>query len=421
MDPSREVVVTGMGIVSPIGVGKDAFWKSLREGRSGVGTIDRFKDIIEPKKFGGRILDFDPKEFVVPRKSLKVMSRDSQFAFAAAQMAWDDSGLIRGVVDPERFGVIFGADFIYLNEQELIEPFRSCIVDGEFQQPRWGTHAMSELYPLWLLKHLPNMPTCHIGISFDARGHNNTISHGDVSSLEALAEAVRVIQRRAADVMLIGGVGQRIHHTVIYGQKDDFMSHRHEDPAGASRPFDADRDGFVYGEGGAAYILESRRHAEARGAKILARVLSTASACEPVRRDRLQQGTAIVRTIQKAVADAGFTPHQIGHVNAHGVSTIHQDRIEARAICETLGEVPVTAPKSLFGNLGAGSGAVEMAASILSFETGEVPATLNYRTPDPECPVRVIHREPHRAKQRTAIILNQAPRGQAIAVVIAAP
>src|SRR5689334_23225935 len=108
MDPSREVVVTGMGIVSPIGVGKDAFWQSLREGRSGVGQIEHFKDIHEPKRFGGRIVDFDPKEFVVPRKSLKVMSRDSQFAFAAAQMAWDDSGLVRGVVDPERFGVIFG-------------------------------------------------------------------------------------------------------------------------------------------------------------------------------------------------------------------------------------------------------------------------------------------------------------------------
>lgn len=418
MEPAPEIVITGLGVVSPIGIGRDAYWNALIAGRSGVHLIDRYADTPLPVRFGGEVLDFDGKQYVTPRKSLKVMSREVQFGFAAGHMAWHDARLVAGAVDPERFGVVFGADMMYGEEPELADPYGSCLVGGKFDFSLWGQKAMDRIFPLWMLKYLPNMPACHIGISLDARGHNNTLAEGDVSSLDAVAEALRVFERGKHDVMIVGGVGQRINTTVWLWQRHDRMSHRHEDPAAASRPFDLDRDGFVYGEGAGALVLETRRHAIARGAPILARVLSTASACEPRRKDRPPQGTAIRRTITSALARAGLSPADIGHVNAHGSSDVDHDPIEAQAIRDTLADVPVTAPKSLFGNLGAGSGAVEMIASVLALQSDTVPASINYDAPDPACPVNVIHGEPLHSAKPAALVLNQAPMGQAVAVVI---
>jgi 3-oxoacyl-[acyl-carrier-protein] synthase II len=187
-------------MASPIGIGREAVWKSLIEGRSGVRAIKAFDTDPYPVRAGGRVVDFDPKLYVTPRKSLKVMSREIQFGFAAARLALEDAGITTGTVDPDRYGVVFGCDMIYTEGDEVAPAFRSCTTNGKFDFDRWGHNALSELFPLWLLKGLPNMPACHIAIVEDARGPNNSIVMSEASSLLALAEAVSVIERDWADV-----------------------------------------------------------------------------------------------------------------------------------------------------------------------------------------------------------------------------
>lgn len=420
MRPAREVVITGMGVVSPIGIGNAEFWDSLVSGRSGVRRLESFDPSGLPVQIGAEIRDFDPKAFVRPRKSLKVMSRDIQLGFAAADLAFADARLQAGSVAPERLGVIFGADLIYTDLEETRSTYQGCLVEGRFQFGRWGTVALAELFPLWLLKYLPNMPACHIGIAHDARGPNNSLAQGEVSGLAALLEAKRTIERGLADVIITGGTSaSRLHPTVLCFRGEAHQSHRNCDPAGASRPFDADRDGLVNGEGAAAFILESRQHALARGANILARVMGGASRFEPVMDGETLHGTAIRNAMLAALAEAQLQPGDIGHVNANGLATVEHDRIEAREIRRLLGDVPVFAPKSYFGNLGAGAGAVEMAASVQALVKNLIPPTLNYVHPDPLCPVEVVHSRPQPSGKPTALVQNFTIRGQAAAVILA--
>ena len=420
MAEQREIVVTGMGVVSPIGIGKEPFWASLCAGRSGIARLPFYDDPTLPMPIGGTVADFDPKRYVRPRKSLKVMSRDIQLGFAAADLACADAKLTEGVMNPERLGVILGADIIPCDLDELAATYQKCIVDGRFEFDRWGPAFKSELFPLWLLKYLPNMPACHIGIAQDARGPNNTITLGDVSTLSAVAEATRVLKRGQADAMIVGGVGGRVHPLAWPRVQVIGGSQHAGDPAKACRPFDAHRDGLVSSEGAGAFILETRQCAEARGAHVVARILGISAAFEPRYEGQPRQGTSIRRAILSALSAAGLKPADLGHVTAHGLGTIDDDRIEAQAIHDTLGDVPVTAPKSYFGYLGAASGALETVLSLMAIEQGQVPATLNYQCPDPQCPVNVIRGQPMPNRHPTALVLSHSANGQAVALVLAA-
>jgi 3-oxoacyl-[acyl-carrier-protein] synthase II len=418
MVPNQDIVVTGVGVISPIGIGKEPFWTALCEGRSGIRRLPLFDDPHLPSPFGGQVADFDPKQYVRPRKSLKIMSRDIQLGFAAADMACADAGLRESPLDPDRLGVMLGADMIPCELDELVGTYRSCIVDGRFDFRRWGQAFAAELFPLWMLKYLPNMPACHIGIAQDARGPNNTVTLGDVSTLSALSEAARVLKRGQADVIIAGGVGARIHPAIWVRHQVLGQSQYSGDPAAASRPFDALRDGVVSGEGAGVLILETQDHAQARGARVLARICGCAATFEPRRNGQPCQGTAIRHAILAALTAAGLKPAEIGFVAAHGLSTVDGDRIEAQAIRDTLGDVPVTAPKSYFGYLGAAAGALETALSVLAFQHGLVPPTLNYEHPDPQCPVNVIRGQPLPLRHPTALILSHSPHGQAVALVL---
>lgn len=417
----RDVVITGVGIVSPIGVGRDAVWEAVAAGKSGVRPLPHLASIGWLAPFGGEVAGFEPKELIQPRKSIKIMSREIQIGMAAAELAWQDAGLAEASLDPDRFGVIGAAGVLYCELEELRIPFLAWINQEDFDIHRWSRNAMGELYPLWMLKYLPNMPACHIGIRYDARGPNNTISQGDVSSLLAIAEAADVIRRDQADLVIVGGIGSRLNIT-------DAMWHRGAslstdgafEPSAVCRPFDAARSGMVYGEGAAQFVLESREHAERRGASLLARVAGAASRSESAAASRRPRGEAIGRAIRAALVSAGMTAGDVGHVNAHGNSTLEDDSAEAQAIHATLGDVPVTAPKSFFGNLGPGSGTVELAVSLLAMRHGVIPPTLNYQTPDPDCPVNVIT-EARPTDRPTFVALNHNPMGAAAAVVIAAP
>ncbi len=418
MGSPREVVVTGLGLASPLGLTRQAFWQSLIDGRSGIQPLPRFNREPFSVRIGGQVIDFDPKLYVTPRKSLKVMSREIQLGFTASQLALEDARIADGTVDAERFGVVFGADMMYTEGCEIEPAFLRCMHDGKFDFSRWGEAGMREMFPLWLLKYLPNMPACHVAIAHDARGPNNSIILGEASSLLAMTEAMRAIEDDRADVMIVGGTSCPIHARNWVFRDPQQYSRRYDEPGRAVRPFDADRDGQVPGEGAGAVVVESRQHAAARGVRPIARLVSHAStfgcpcAGAPTK-------TAIANSIRLALSKPGITASEIDHVNANGSGALVGDRVEAQAIAELLGDVPVTAPKSFFGNVIAGTGALEAAASLLAFEHGQIPVTLNYERRDPECPVNVVAGEPWPSTRPYVLLLNQSSTGQCVAVVLA--
>lgn len=416
-----EIVITGLGVVSPIGIGRKPFWESLCAGRSGVRRLSLFDPSGLTVQFGGEVKDFDPKPYLYSRKSLKVMARDIQLAVAAAKLAFDDAGLAPGNVDPDRLGVVLGADRICNPVADSEAPYRGCLVDGRFEYGRWGSAGLAASFPLSFLRVLPNMAACHVSIAHDARGPNNSIHQGEVSSLLAVQEAVRVIQRGMADVVMSGGSSSQmdpydwVRHCTMDG-----LSRRGDDPAAACRPFDADRDGQVRGEGAAVLVLERQSHALARGATVLARIIGWSSTCEPRIEGGVPSGSALARAIAGALGRTGLGPGDLGHVCAHGLSKIDEDRVEARAIAAAAPGVPVTAPASFFGNLGAAAGASHLAASVLGLACGKVPVTLNYQRPDPECPVEVVRGQALESAVPLGLALSWSPSGQAAAVVVGA-
>jgi 3-oxoacyl-[acyl-carrier-protein] synthase II len=391
---SRRAVISGIGVLSPLGLDLTSFWESLRGGRSGVRSIQAFDTSGLPVRFGGEIAGFDAKKYVVgksERKSLKIMARTIELAVAAAQLALDDGRVDKTKLDPSRFGVEFGAGLIASELEELGEAARASAncQPGVVDLDKWGKELGSTMPPLWMLKYLPNMLACHVSILHNAQGPNNSITQTDVSGLLALGEAVRIIGRDQADFFLVGAADSKINPLSMVRQSLFApLSRRNDSPAAACRPFDRDRDGLVLGEGVGVFVLEELEHARARGARIYAEVVGFGASF-----DRDRSGPGLARAIKAALAEAQITPEQVDHVNAQGYGTIEADQWEARAIDEVFGgcrePVPVFAPKSYFGSLGAGSSPVELAASLLALAHGLLPATLNYEHPDPACPVTV--------------------------------
>jgi 3-oxoacyl-[acyl-carrier-protein] synthase II len=204
MPQSREVVITGLGVVCPIGVGCAAYWAALEAGQSGVDWLPEMRGVESPFRYAARVKAFDPKQFVQPRKTIKVMCQEIQTAYAAAGMAMEQARLAKGAIDPDRLGIVLGSEMLYGDIEELREVYRHCTASGEFRVEQWGDFAFKDLFPLWMLKYLPNMAACHISIAHDARGPNNSIVEGGASSLLAIGEATAAIQRGHADVSRVG-------------------------------------------------------------------------------------------------------------------------------------------------------------------------------------------------------------------------
>jgi 3-oxoacyl-[acyl-carrier-protein] synthase II len=308
---------------------------------------------------------------------------------------------------------------IYCEPEELIAAFRACLDNGRCDFSQWGARAMPEMYPLWMLKYLPNMAACHIGIALDARGPNNTITLGDVSSLVAIAEAASVIERGWADVMIAGGASGRVNPGLWPFRNPALLSHRRDDPAGACRPFDTHRDGMVLGEGAAALVLEDRRHAEARRANIHAVLLGYGNTFQSPSGNFDESPDGLIRAMQQALQRSSLSAADIGHVNANGLSTPLHDRLEARAIRSVLGDVPVAALKSYFGNLASASKVVELVASLTTLDTGWIPPTRNLESIDPACPINLVHGESRASARRSALLISQAIQGQSMAMILA--
>ena len=422
MRPTSEVVITGVGVVSAVGIGQAAFWSSLTGARCGISELRRFDTSGLPFAMAAEIHDFDPKEYVRPRKSLKVMSRDIQLGVAAADLAMTHAAMGPEAFDPDRFGVVFAADPIRADVEEAGLGYRACVEEGRFIFERWADGAMGAANPLGMLKLLPNMLACHVSIIHDARAHNNTAYQGEISGILALGEAARVIERGHADCMIAGGASSRLNpsdwaRSSLYEE----LSGERDDPARACRPFDRARSGMVRGEGGAAFVLENRLHAEARGAEILARLAGTASSSEGAANGLSRRGDGLRRAIRNTLKASNIDPEALGCVSAHGDGTRRGDALEASVLRECVGQTPVTAFKSYFGNLYSAAGCMEAAATVLALSAGIVPHTLGHETRDAECDIAVIRDEPRLLRSPAALVCNRTALGQAAAAVFVAP
>ena len=409
----RRVVITGLGPVTPIGIGVTAFWDALLEKRCGIRRMQSFDPSRFDSQIGGEIDglnigDYVPKSY---RKAAKIMARDIMLAVAAAHLAIKDARLKtkclieRGEADGEpnlditRLGANIGAGLICADLGELTEALHGANEDGVFSFAKWGAEGMTNLTPLWLLKFLPNMLACHVTIVHDAQGPSNTITCGEASSHLAIGEAFRTITRGAADVCISGGAESKSNPMALLRQGlGGRLSRRNDAPEKACRPFAADRDGTVVSEGGGLVILEELEHARKRGARIYAELVGFGAghdaymASQPSRPHPEGRGAAVA--IRKALQNAGVSVDEIGLVAAFAAGLVEHDRSEAIALRTVLGnraaQVPAMAIKAGIGNNGAGSGAIDFIAAVLAVCHGTVPPAFNSMPLDPACGLNVV-------------------------------
>jgi 3-oxoacyl-[acyl-carrier-protein] synthase II len=426
------VVITGLGVISPIGNTLESFWESLVQRRSGVATLASASNdgpgpcAGEAREFTGHIDNFGPLEDGIKkaiRKGIKLMNRETQMAVAAAQHALGDSALMQHGPDPERIGVCFGAGFVSMLPEDFVAGVSTCTSgDAEFDFDRWGQEGLNQVAPLWLLKCLPNMPACHIAIYNDFRGPNNSITQRECAANLAIAEARNLIADGMADAMVVGATGTTLLafnrlHTLMEEDVADSTG----DPASACRPFDRTRTGAVIAEGAGAIVVERLECALDRGAQIYGEIVGAGSSCVVDRSYVPRCDRALANAMRMALRGARMSPDAIGHIHAHGLGTQRSDRYEAKAIRDVFGkrseQIPLVAAKSYMGNAGAGCGAIELVASLLALKHGTLFPVLNYREPDPDCPVAPVQNDDVAAGE-SFVNLSMLPQGQASCVVI---
>jgi 3-oxoacyl-[acyl-carrier-protein] synthase II len=374
---SRRVVVTGIGLVSPLGNTTAETWQGLLEGRSGAGPIQRFDPSDLDVRFGCEVKNFDPLKFV-DKKEARRFDRFLQFAVAATHEATCDAGLEGKVPDGERTGVIIGSGIGGIMTFE--EQCRICINEGP-----------SRVSPFFVPMFIPNIASGIVSIRYGAKGPNYCTVSACSSSAHAIGEAYRIIQRGEADVMIAGGAEAAITPLAIAGfQNMKALSTRNDDPQKASRPFDKQRDGFVMGDGSGVVILESLEHAQQRGAKIRAELVGYGMSADAYHITLPPPGgEGAKRAMLNCLADGNINPDDVGYINAHGTSTPPGDIAETRAVKEVFGaqakKLIMGSTKSMTGHLLGAAGGLEFGISVLVLETGEIPPTINQAEKDPEC------------------------------------
>lgn len=382
---NRRVVVTGLGLVTPLGNTVAATWANLVAGRSGAGPITKFDTSNFPVRFACEVRDFDPLKYV-EKKQVRKMGAFTQYAIAASDEAIADSALKITDDNAELVGTYISSgigDFwgIEREHQKLLER---------------GPRAVS---PFFIVSILANMAAGHVSIRNGAKGPNSATATACASGNHAIGDSFKIIQRGDADVMICGGAESTITPMTIAGfAAMRALSTRNDEPARASRPFDRDRNGFVVGEGSGIVILEELEHARQRAARIYAEVAGygmSADAYHITAPDESQSG--VIRVMQRAIQDAGITPQQIEHINTHGTSTQMGDKSETLAIKKTFGphayKLAITSTKSMTGHLLGAAGGVEAVFTLLAIHHGIVPPTINYETPDPDCDLDYVPNE----------------------------
>jgi 3-oxoacyl-[acyl-carrier-protein] synthase II len=389
---TRRVVVTGIGAVSPIGIGREPFWDALVAGRSGIKEVTLYDTTDFPVKIAGEIQDFDAHDYL-DRKEVRRTDRASHFAVAAAKLGWEDAD--SPSTEPSRTAVVVSTG---------IGGLSTMIAQHKVLLERGPDRVSPFLVPMMM----PNAPAGHVAMEMGFTGPNTCITTACAASGHAVGEAFRYIRDGIADVSLAGGTEAAITPLSMAGFAKMQALTRNPDAQRASRPFDADRDGFVLAEGACVLVLEELERARARGATIYAEVAGYGASADAHHITAPEPGgSGAVLAMQAALSDAEEPAEAVDYINAHGTSTPLNDAAETRAIKKTLGEhahrVMVSSTKSMTGHLLGAAGGIEAAVCALAIHTGTVPPTINYATPDPECDLDYVPNEPRKAEVRLAL------------------
>lgn len=407
---SRRVVITGIGLVTPLGHSIDDFWDNIISGRSGVSTITRF-DVSElPTRIAAQVKDFDPQEFI-EKKSIRRMDLSQQYAVVASGRAIEDAGIDPGAIDADRAGVVIGSG---IGGLQTFEKQHALVLQ---QSPL-------RVSPFFIPMMIADMSSGLVSIRFGFRGPNYATVSACASSSHAIADAFMIIQRGSADFMLAGGSEASVTITSLAGFcAAKTLSVRNEQPERASRPFDRERDGFVLGEGAVSLMLEEMEAATARGANIYAEIAGFGMSADAHHITAPSpDGNGAARSMKEALKDAGITPDEVDYVNAHGTATDLGDIAETMAIKTVFGDraydLPINSTKSMVGHLLGAAGAVELAATALQMKRGWLHPTVNLDNPDPQCDLDYIANKARPAKVHFALSNSFGFGGHNISIVL---
>ena len=384
----KRVVITGAGVVTAVGIGVDRFWENIVNGVSGIDRLTLLDTSDLEVKIGAEVKDFDPNQYM-ERKEVKRTDRFVHFAVAGARLALTDSGLEINADNAENIGVVIGSGIGGMKTFE--DQARNCLEKGP-----------KRVSPFFIPMMIPDMGSGFVSIITGAKGPNHTVVTACASGTHSIGASLRIIQNGEAVAMVTGGAEAAITRLSLAGfTSAGALSTKNDDPKGASRPFDLDRDGFVMGEGAGILVLEELEHAKARGAKIYAEIVGFGGSGDAYHMTSPDpEGDGAARAMRRAIADAGIGPGQISYINAHGTSTAANDKLETKAIKRVFGEaayrIPISSTKSMTGHLLGAAGGVEAIISAWALKEGIIPPTINYRTPDPECDLDYV---PDQARQ----------------------
>ncbi len=405
------IVVTGIGVISPLGHTAAESWDSLLNGRSGIGPITQFDTSGFPCTIAGEVKEFVAKEYM-DFKEARRMSRASQLTVAAARMAMDDAALPESEMGSERTGVLVGTG---------MGGFEMADANAQLLRNK----GVGRVSPFAVTGALPNMPSHHVSVMTGAKGPISTVVSACATGTQAIGEAAEFIRRGVADRVFAGGVEGLIHEAAVAGfaAMRALATRFNDEPERASRPFDKDRDGFVLSEGAGIVVLERLDQALARGAHIYAELLGHASSSDAFHVAAPDPDAAgAVRAMRWAIEDAGLSPMEVDYINAHGTSTPANDTTETLAIKRLFGEyayeIPVSSSKSILGHAMGGAGAIEAVFCIQSLEQGIIPPTWNYETPDPECDLDYVPNAPRAADIRVTLSNSFGLGGQNACLVL---
>lgn len=396
----RRVVVTGIGMINPMGHDAATVWAGLQASQSGVAYTTLFDASGFPTKISAEVKDWDlSQQDVLGERPVQSLGRHTKFAIGAAKQAIQDSGVLDSITQPERFGVYLGSGEGNQDFGTFSQMMTAAIAGGEFDPAKFIARGLELLDPAKELEQEPNMPAAHLATMFNAQGPNMNCLTACAASSQAVGEATEMIRRGDADVMLAGGTHSMIHPFGVTGfNLLTALSESNDEPTKASRPFDRLRNGFVLGEGSAMVVLEDYERAKARGATIYGEIAGYGTTADAYRiTDIPPDGHGGIAAMRMAIADAGLKPTDIGYVNAHGTSTTVNDKVESLACHQVFGEhaakVPVSSTKSMMGHLIAAAGVTEMIVCLLAMRDSVLPPTINYENPDPDCDLDYVPNE----------------------------
>jgi 3-oxoacyl-[acyl-carrier-protein] synthase II len=427
-------VITGLGAITPLGLSYKDLWSGLCQGKCGIGRITAFDPSGFTCQIAGQVPEFNIRDYVPKsmRKTTKLMSRDIELAVIAANEAFSDAGLKTKAseeqnitINPERTAIILGAGLISCDLVELAPAVAKSITDGKFDIKKWGLQGIEQLTPLWLLKYLPNMLACHVGIIHDIQGPSNSITCAEAAGQLAIGEAMQIISRGDADIALAGGGEAKVNPIVHLRQclLKRATSDYNDNPKAACRPFDADAKGSVFGEAAACVIIENPENAKQRGAKSYAQIAGFGQSCSiNSKYESLEpDGKGVQYAIEIALDEAKIKPQQLDLIIPHGTGIHADDNAEAAGIQKALGSaaysIPVFPTKSMVSNTGAAAGAVDVIAACCAIKEGIIPAAKNCERKNKDCKLNIV-KEQIKKKLNYVLCSSYTYGGQTAALVL---